>query len=372
LRRIESLQMDDTSPLRLSLMQHAELLAIVRKATAEQRQVFRAKIVLGCAGGRSVSEVARRLGTTRPTVRLWRDRYAEIGDIEALDDFPRSGRPPRVPLFVRCELVKLACTRPDPGKTRFRDTWTRGQLAAVLERETGYRLSITEVGRILRAEGVRPHRVRMWLHSPDPEFRRKVRRICELYVAPPAGATVLSVDEKTCIQALSRKHPMRPAAPGQPVREEFEYKRHGVRALIGAFDIRSGRVLAHVRARRTAADLDAFMEDVARAYPKGEVYIVWDNLNIHHGDAWTRFNERHGGRFHFVHTPLHASWVNQIEIWFGILQRRVLRHGEFGSVLELEHRLLQFVRHWNREEAHPFRWTFRGRFAQHRAVRRAA
>ena len=114
------------------------------------------------------------------------------------------------------------------------------------------------------------------------------------------------------------------------------------------------------------------MEDVARQYPAGDVYIVWDNLNIHIGEEWTRFNRRHGNRFHFVYTPIHASWVNQIEIWFGILQRRVLRFSDFRTAADLEKRLVAFIRYWNTHEAHPFRWTFRGRFAQHQRPRLAA
>jgi transposase len=158
---------------------------------------------------------------------------------------------------------------------------------------------------------------------------------------------------------------MRPPLPGRPARSDFEYQRHGTRTLIGAFDIRTGEVFAHVRPKRRAQELMAFMEDVARRYPTGDVYIVWDNLNIHLGEAWRCFNERHRRRFHFVYTPIHASWVNQIEIWFGILQRRVLRYGDFRNTAELERKLVAFVRHWNAHEAHPFRWTFRGRFAEH-------
>jgi transposase len=358
--------------VRLSESARQELAEIVRSHTLEARIVFRARIVLLAAERVSVAKIARRLGSTRKTVRQWRDRYAALYDLDALLDLPRSGRPAKVPVDVRCELVKLACTRPDPKRTKFRDTWTRAALADALRSETGCRLSITEVGRILRSEGLRPHRVRLWLHSPDPQFRSKVRAICRLYTSPPEGATVLCVDEKTCIQALSRKHPTRAGGAGRPVRMAFEYKRHGTRALIGAFNVRTGHVVAHVRKRRTAADLDAFMEDVAKAYPTGDVYVVWDNLNIHLGAAWDRFNARHGGRFHFRHTPKHASWVNQIEIWFGIVQRRVLRHGDFADARQLERRLLGFVSHWNKREAHPFRWTFRGRFQQHRDVRLAA
>jgi transposase len=358
--------------LRLARQQRKALAALVRGQRVEYRTGLRARIILMLAAGTPVAEVARRLSTTRVTVRQWRDRFLASGDLDDLCDLPRSGRPSQVPIEVRLELVKLACIRPDEKRMRFRDTWTYKSLRVALRRETGHTLSVSEIGRILRAEGMRPHRVSLWLHSPDPKFRPKVRRICRLYTSPPKGATVLCVDEKTCIQALGRRFPMRPSKPGCPNRFEFEYVRRGTRTLIGAFDIRTGEVFAHVRSRRTAADLLAFMEDLARRYPTGDVYIVWDNLNIHSGTEWTRFNRRHGNRFHFVYTPIHASWVNQIEIWFGILQRRVIRFGDFRTPAELERRLLSFIGHWNRFEAHPFRWTFRGRFDQHQRPRLAA
>lgn len=358
--------------VRLTRTQKETLQSLVRSHTVEYRMGFRARIILMLSSGMAVAEVARRLSTTRVTVRQWRDRFLIVGGTDGLDDLPRSGRPSQVPLYVRLELVKLACIRPDDKRMRFRDNWTRGALREALRRETGHILSITEIGRILRAEGMRPHRVNLWLHSPDPQFRTKVRRICRLYTSPPKGATVLCVDEKTCIQALGRRYPTRSAQPGRTTRFEFEYKRHGTRTLIGAFNIHTGQVFAHVRPRRTAADIMAFMEDVARNYPRGHVYIVWDNLNTHLGQVWSRFNKKHGGRFHFVYTPIHASWVNQIEIWFGILQRRVLRHGDFSSVTELQRRVVGFVRRWNTHEAHPFRWTFRGRFDQYQSMRLAA
>jgi transposase len=327
--------------------------------------VTRARIVLWCDDGWPVSEVARSVGVTRPTVRLWRDRFAESGELEALDDQPRSGRPARVAVATRCELVQLACRRPSENKVRFRDVWTIGSLREAFRHASGVTLSLSEVGRILRAEGLRPHRVRYWLHSPDPEFRAKCRAICDVYLSPPPSATVLCIDEKTCIQALSRKHPTKLATPGHEGRFEFEYRRNGTRTLIGAFNVGTGEVFAHVRERRTAADLAEFMEDVARRFP-GEVYVVWDNLNVHCGEVWERFNERHGGRFHFLRTPIHASWVNQIEVWFGILHRRVLKYGNFPTTVALEAALHGFVAHWNAHEAHPFRWTFRGRFEKHR------
>jgi len=229
-------------------------------------------------------------------------------------------------------------------------------------------MSVTEVRRTLRAAALHPHRVRMWLHSPDPAFRPKVRRICDLYRRAPDDGVVLCVDEKTGMQALEHKYPMKRARIGRDGRVEFEYIRHGTRALIAGFDPHTGQVIAQCRKRRTAEDLLAFMELVAKKYPTGKVYIVWDNLNIHDERRWREFNLRHGGRFRFVYTPLHASWVNQIEIWFSILHRRVLKYGTFANTRELVAAVLGFVAHWNRREAHPFRWTFTGVFDERAAA----
>lgn len=243
----------------------------------------------------------------------------------------------------------------------FRDVWTQGALVESLL-SGGIRISRSEVGRILRAEGLRPHRMRLWLHSSDPQFRSKVETICGLYLSPPPGATVLSFDEKTCIQALERVH--RSQLPGRrrAGKYEFGYKRHGVVTLLAAFNVGTGQLHGQCRERRTAKDLLEFMEAMAQQYPTGDVYIVWDNLNVHRGPRWAEFNARHGNRFHFVYTPLHASWVNQVEIWFSILQRRILRYGDFPTRGHLQARIEGFISHWNRREAHPFNWKFRGHF----------
>lgn len=306
--------------------------------------------------------IARQLGCHERTVRRWRVRFAAHSSADALVDRARSGRPPVIPVPVRCEVIKLACSRPkDNPAAPFREIWTLKSLQAALEAAIDWRVSRSEIARILRGEEIRPHRLRVWLHSPDPEFQPKVQRICRLYEKPPKGATVLCIDEKSGMQALERKHPTRWPAPGRSGRREFEYIRHGTRTLIAAFDIQTGRVFGQCRQRRTATDLLAFMDAVAAHYP-GTIYVVWDNLNIHLGQRWESFNHRHHDRFHFVYTPLHASWVNQIEIWFSILARRVLRYGSFSSTHQLETRVMGFIDYWNAHEAHPFAWTFRGRW----------
>jgi len=349
-----------------------ELKALARSQTAPHREVVRAQIVLLLADGLRPSQVARKVGWSERAVRKWRVRFTEAPLLASLKDRPRSGRPAVVSVVTRCEVVKLACQRPEDSKAQFRQIWTLGSLQGALREQTGSSLSRSEIQRILQAEQLRPHRMRLWLHSPDPEFRSKVERICQLYLAPPPGATVLCVDEKSGIQALGRRYPTKIPGRGETGRFEFEYRRHGTRTLLAAFDIQTGQVLGHCSPSRTAADLLAFLETVAQRYPTGPIYIVWDNLNIHHGDRWEIFNQRHGRRFHFVYTPLHASWVNQIEIWFGILQRRVLRYGSFSSLKELEAALLGFLEHWNAFEARPWKWTFRGQGRPKTAIYRHA
>lgn len=271
-------------------------------------------------------------------------------------------------MFVRLELIKLACDRPANCKVPFRDVWTLHSLGTALARVTGWLLSKSEIHRILAVEEIRPHHVRVWLHSPDPDFRKKVRAICELYMTRPApGDVVLCVDEKTGMQALEHKHPFKQPRAKTAGRREFEYIRHGTRTLFAAFDPHTGEVIGQCTVQRGADDLLAFMKYVAGRHPTGNVTIVWDNLNTHHGRRWDEFNKRHGGRFRFVYTPLHASWVNQVEIWFGILARRVLRQGSFANADELIRAVMGFLQHWNRREAHPFRWKFRGRFKRHAA-----
>lgn len=241
----------------------------------------------------------------------------------------------------------------------FSSVWTQRTVQAEYERETGEKMSISEIGRTLRWAGLRPHRVRIWLHSPDPEFAAKVKRICTLYLEIPPGATLLCVDEKPGMQALEHRFPLHQPKQGE-TRLEFEYTRHGTATLIAAFNVKTGKVFGRGW-RRTGAGLVRFLEAIAEEYPEGDVYIVWDNLNVHKGPRIDAFNAKQGGRFHFVYTPLHASWVNQVEIWFSVLQRQVLTHGSFSSKADLEAAVMAFITHWNKV-ARPFRWRFRGDF----------
>lgn len=328
--------------------------ALVRQSTAAQRDVLRARIALMADEGRTTGAIAASLGMSVPSVSKWRGRIARQG-LAGLREKPR---PRRIGEAQRLQLLALAC---EPGEDRGRATPTLDELCVrAVERGVVEHISRSHLQRILQAGDVRPHRVRQWLHSPDPQFREKVNVICELYRQAPEGSVVPSIDEKTGIQAVERKHADRVPQPGRARRREFEYIRHGTQALTAALDVHSGRLLGRCTDRRTQQDLLAFMEEVACAYPTGAVHVIRDNLNTHRAKAvWDQFNERHGGRFEFHFTPLHASWVNRIELLFGIYSRRVLRHASHTSSAHLRQRIEAFIAQRN-VSPKPFKWTFAG------------
>jgi len=345
--------------------QQRKLRKDLRRRKTPQEVGIRVRIVLALARNHCVTETARALSVDLKTVRRWRDAWLSGGRKALLAVRVRPGRPPRIDVVSRCQVIGMACGKPADFGAAYRNTWT---LDSLLE---CYRerfpdldpMSRTSLVRILSQANIRPHKMKVWLHSPDPLFREKVTEICNLYLSAPEGSVVVCVDEKPGMQALGRKHPVKQPARGRDGRRDHEYIRNGTRKLIAAFDIHTGRVYGEVRPNRTAQDLVEFMEALAELLPGKQVHVIWDNLNIHYdgpSKRWTRFNERHGGRFHFHYTPIHASWVNQVELFFGILQRRLLRYGVHNSLEELDADVLGFIAHWNAEEAHPFNWTFKG------------
>lgn len=357
------------SLLPMSRLERLKVRRLARSTKSSHAVVQRARALLAIRQQPSIVEAARALGASSRWVSKWKARWLLSPCVETLSDADRPGRPVVISVATKCELVKLACHR--PRGSAFAMVWTQQGLADTLYRRTGARVSRSTVQRVLSSEGLKPHRVRQWLHSPDPQFREKVERVCGLYLNPSPGSVVVCIDEKP-MQALARKHPTT-HQPDASVRREFEYKRRGTCCLLASFNVQTGEVLGRVVRRRSGDALVSFLEEIARRHAGRQVYVVWDNLNIHlDGKAkrWTSFNRRHHGRFHFTHTPLHASWVNQVELWFSILQRRVIRHGSFDDVAAVKGAVLGFISHWNRAEAHPFRWTFTGRF-EHASTLRA-
>lgn len=337
-----------------------ELARIVRASTSPIRLVFRSRIILLANEGKSPCAIAQILNTTFPTVRKWLYRFIQNSQLETLEDAPRSGRPPIILAAAKCEVMKFACSDPKSTGPDFGNVWTIRNLQKCVETSTGILISKSEVHRILNHSDLRPHKVEMWLHSPDPLFQEKVTKISSLYLNPPDDAVVLCIDEKSGMQALERKSSVSSRKNGCAIRMDHEYKRHGTQSLIASFEVKTGEVFGHCGKTRKKEDIMEFMEAIAQRYPNQKVYVIWDNLNIHHGYRWYEFNQRHGSRFNFVYTPVHGSWVNQIEIWFGILQRRLIQHGSFTSEKELQDKVMHFIENWNTVECHPFKWQFRG------------
>lgn len=243
--------------------------------------------------------------------------------------------------------------------------WTQQSIADELQHRTGDCVSRSTVQRLLHAKSLRPHKVRAWLHSPDEHFAEKGRaHLRPLLERCTEGHTViLCVDEKP-MQVLGRRFPST-VAPDGSVRQDYEYVRRGVRHLLGALNVKTGRVHGRVVPKRDAKALESFVAELLRIYPGKKIVIIWDNLNIHHDgpDArWTRFMRSIASAFSWSIRRSHASWVNQIEQWFSILQRRVLRHGCFENAEQLIRDVEGFIRWWNRVERAPFRWTFDGTF----------
>jgi transposase len=310
------------------------------------------------------SQVAREVSTTTKTVRKWRSRFVQSG-IDGLYDLPRSGAPTKFQVGQRCEVIAIACDAPANYGFPTYTLWNLDLLTQVVHNNVeGPTMSRSSVARTLGQNDLRPHKMRMWLHSKDPDFKEKVNDLVCLYTDPPEEAAVICVDEKTGMQALERKYETCLPGPGKPGRYEYEYIRHGTQALITGFNIRTGQVTATCGPTRTADDLISYMETLAARYrPYRKIIIIWDNLNIHHNgpsERWTRFNEKHGNKFEFHYTPIHASWMNQVEIFFSILQKRCLKHGSFTSADDLKQKVLAFIERWNQVEGHPFNWTFRG------------
>jgi len=339
--------------------------ARARGEAVAYRDVIRSRVLLALDADPSPSAAARAVGVDVKTVRKWRDRFLAEG-FPGLADRRRLGAPATFTSPQRCAVIGLACGKPADAGVSCRTIWTLSSLAEAMASGPvePVKMSRSTVYRILDGADLKPHHTRMWLHSPDPLFRERVADVCGLYTnPPPEGTVVLCMDEKTEMQALGRRFPIREAAPHRRRRVDHHYRRNGTRKLLAVYNPHTAEVYGEMRATRTAADTVAFMEEVARRTEGKVVHIVWDNLNTHKDgpdERWTAFNARHGGRFRFHYTPIHGSWMNQVEMFFGILQKRVLKGAVHNSVEELDADVLAFLDHWNRVERRPFRWTFTG------------
>lgn len=346
-------------PLVISDEERSELERRVRAHTSTQREARRARVILLCAEGVPLRQIDERVGIDQHQAGIWRRRFAQ-DRLAGLEDRPRSGRPRRLGHDERLKMAAIATSARD--QTDPVATWNYIDVAEALHAE-GIVVSVSQVWRILTSMDIDLSKVRGWLNRrDDPEFWERVRDVCGLYLNPPERALVLSVDEKTSIQAKSRKHPDQAAQPGRLRRREFEYVRHGTASLFAALDVHSGEVLAEPiptgdAGGNNSINFCAFLDEIdANVDPALDIHVVLDNGSSHvskYTKAW--FATHH--RWHVHYTPPHASWVNQVELFFSILQRKVITNGDFASRDDLVTKLLTFITDYD-QTARPFRWTY--------------
>lgn len=303
----------------------------------------RARIVLLAAAGESNTAVAARVGVSRPTVIGWRSRYEAKG-LDGLADEERSGRPREID---RLAVITTTLTAP-PKKYGITHWSTR-----LLARHLG--ISDYTVASVWREYGVQPWRAESFRFSTDPQLEAKVVDVVGLYLHPPSNAVVLSVDEKSQIQALERTAPVLPMQPHLIERRSHDYIRHGTTTLFAALDVATGKVTAALKPRHRHQEFLAFLRQVARAYPDVELHLIMDNYATHkHADvrAWLAANPR----VHIHFTPTHASWMNLVEAWFSMAERQAIHRGSYRSVTDLTRKIRQYINGWN-DRAHPFTWT---------------
>jgi transposase len=316
----------------------SELMELTRRAgsrTGRAEDARRARLILLLAEGRTWDEVSERIDCSRGFVASWSKRFAEQR-IAGL--YSRHLGQVATVLSSELEARILEVTRraPKDGATH----WSTRKLGGYLG------VSHMMVARVWRKHGLQPHRFERYMASNDPDFEKKAADIIGLYLNPPAHAAVFSVDEKTSIQALDRKDPVLPMSPGRAERHGFEYFRHGTLSLYAAFNTKTGEVLGKTTSRHSSAEFVAFLTDIVIDQPRGkEIHVIADNQSAHKSRPVADFLAMHPKvQLHF--TPTYSSWLNQVELWFGKIDRDVIARGVFTSVSDLKKKLLRYIRQY--------------------------
>lgn len=314
-----------------------------RSSTVSAGQRERAEIVLAVADGTGVSGAARKLALTRPTVIKWRDRFGAHG-VEGLADQPRSGRPTTID-----QAQIIAATLEPPPESLAVTHWSSRLLATHLG------IGDATVARAWRVYRLQPWRRETFKFSTDPELEAKVRDVVGLYLDPPDNAIVLCVDEKSQIQALNRTQPILPVRPGLAERATHDYKRNGTTTLFAALEVATGAVLDRCYDRHGKAEFLDFLKKVAKAYPRQRLHVVLDNYHTHKHDDINNWLAKHP-RISLHFTPTSASWLNLVEVFFGIITRQAIRRGSFDNVTQLVAAIRAFIDAYN-NRCRPFTWT---------------
>jgi transposase len=330
----------------VSAEDRARLEAIVADRNRAQKHVARARIILGSADRLSVAQVARRAGVGRPAVWRWQRRFAEAGVEGLLRDATR--KPGKAPLGDRTvrRVVTLTCAEP-PGEATH---WTGRAMAKTAG------ISLRSVQRIWQAHQLQPHRIRTFKRSTDPEFATKLEDIVGLYLDPPKHAVVLSVDEKSQIQALDRTQPGLPLKPGKAGTMTHDYLRNGITTLFAALNVLDGTVLGRCMQRHRHQEFLRFLNAIEAAVPAGKViHVILDNYGSHKHPKIMAWLARHP-RWTFHFTPTSGSWLNAVETFFSALTRRRLKRGSFRSVVDLQAAINRYIAEHN-DDPKPFTWT---------------
>src|SRR6266568_385772 len=308
-----------------------------------------ARLILLLAEGLTWAEIRAKLDCADSYINRWSKGF-EADRLAGL--FARYAGRERYKVTDRVEAGVLAWTtkrKPADGSTH----WSSRKLAA----ELGGDISHMTITRIWAKHGLKPHRLEGYIASSDPDFEQKAADIIGLYLNPPAHAAVFCVDEKTAIQALDRKDPVLPLSPGRAERHGFEYFRHGTLSLYAAFNTKTGEVLGKTAARHTSAEFAAFLTDIVIDQPRGkEIHVIADNLSAHKSRPVTDFLAAHP-KVHLHFTPTYSSWLNQVELWFGKIERDVIARGVFTSIPDLNRKLMKYIRQGNRNPK-PIRWSY--------------
>lgn len=370
--------------LELNAEQTATLKAIANSRSEELRRVQRAKAFLGAATGRSQKEIAAEIGLSVSAVARMLRKALQIGPMMALDDLKRSGRPITIGEEARTWVKSIACTPPkdlDDGPTQA--LWTIDTLAAYVRKHAGEKpfgdelakASKSTIWTILEEGEIKPHRIRYYLEKKDPEFEAKYKEVLLLYKrvemelqfrdtlsssTQPNGAVFVSYDEKPGIQAIGNIHPDRPPQEGKGfTRRDYEYKRHGTLSLLAGIDLITGKVHSLIRERHKSSDFVDFLKLIDAHYPKEcVIFMVLDNHSIHTSRETRAFLDTRKGRFQFIFTPKHASWLNLIEAFFSKMARMSLRGLRVSSKDELKEHIQSWLDECNADPV-PFRWRWK-------------
>src|SRR5512132_2333177 len=324
----------------------ARLAAIVANRNSPQKHVWRARIVLLTADGLGTAAIMRQTGKSKSVVWRWQERFMQAGVYGLLRDKTRPSRKPPLDKTVIARVVELTAGDP-PGEATH---WT----AAAMAKATG--ISVSSVQRIWRSHGLAPHRVRQFKLSNDPKFADKLKDVVGLYVDPPAHAVVLSVDEKSQIQALDRTHPGLPMKKGRAGTMTHDYKRNGTTTLFAAMNVLDGTVIGQCMQRHRHQEFIRFLDRLERDIPAGKlVHVVLDNYGSHKHPKVRAWLSRHP-RWTFHFTPTSASWLNAVEGFFARLSNRRLRRGVFHSLVDLQAAINRYLAEHN-QSPKPFVWT---------------